>query len=86
MKRILTLTALLGLSSCESDQDKAGITPGQTLTLAGSLLDQYQAQRRANLTSAKTALNVQPVPVAEPLPEGGPGWLEGALMLFGLWK
>jgi hypothetical protein len=67
MKTIAILAACLSLCSCASYQDKTGITPGQSLQLAGHLLDQYQGLRRANMTSAKTALVVVPEPEPGPV-------------------
>jgi len=52
------------LASCQVQSDKftsaTGITPGQSLELAGQLLNAYQGKRMANATAAKVAVNVQP--------------------------
>jgi hypothetical protein len=72
MKAILILICF-SLVCCQSASDKftgsTGITPGQSLALAGQLLDQYQGLRRANQSSGKAVVEVAPlVPVeSEPL-------------------
>jgi len=75
--QLLPIAAALTLAACSH----IGITPGQGAALAGQAYDQWAAMKLANQTAAKVAVDVQPAPEPE-----SPGWLQGAMMLFGLWK
>ena len=80
--RILAILAAVILPACSH----IGITPGQGAALAGQAYDQWAAMKLANQTAAKVAVDVQPVPEA---PQEKTGWIagiQGALMMFGLWK
>jgi hypothetical protein len=72
--KTLAIASALGLLIFSHCSCKTEITAGQTLGLAGDLLDAYQRQRAANMTSAKTAVNVQPLPVVE---AEEPNWFSG---------
>ena len=61
---LLTLAAVLSLSACTGLENKAGITFGQGLSLAGDLVQGYELARAANQPapkpSAKAVVDPQP--------------------------
>jgi hypothetical protein len=96
---ILAVSAICSLTSCSNfDQqytDKTGLTVGQTAAIAGQTYDQVTAARAANraaATSAKTAVNVQPVPAVPVTPAQGEtpvekfSLIDHLVALFALWR